>query len=344
MKVAVCDDAEWELTDYGIQIPLKRDRSRAVIDRLREEPTLQSHEASWCVRLTPLAITREDLLQVHAERFVEELLSDYPDPAVWKAYELLDEHGAFKRYDPDQAKYPLSDLVRKSLTATGVTAAATAFALSHGTTYLLCGGCGMHHAMKYGGRGFCLVHDILIAVRKLQAEGRLGRVWIIDVDAHKGDGTAAITRDDPTIQTLSIHMAKGWPLDGPRYDCYGNPYPWLLPSTVDIGVPPDYQHLYLPLLRQGLNQLEEEARHQRPDLAIVVNGSDPYEHDELPSADGLQLSQETLLKRDRLIYDWLQARQVPQLYLMAGGYGDRAHEIYSQFLHWALGREPVTSR
>ena len=76
----------------------------------------------------------------------------------------------------------------------------------------------MHHAQRAYGDGFCIVNDIVIAIRKLQAEGLVRTAWVIDIDAHKGDGTAAITLGDDSIITLSIHMAQGWPLDGKKYD------------------------------------------------------------------------------------------------------------------------------
>ena len=47
-------------------------------------------------------------------------------------------------------------------------------------------------------------------------KGLFRTAWIIDVDAHRGDGTAEIMAEHPEIKTLSIHMASGWPLDSPR--------------------------------------------------------------------------------------------------------------------------------
>jgi acetoin utilization deacetylase AcuC-like enzyme len=108
----------------------------------------------------------------------------------------------------------------------------------------------MHHAQKEHGAGFCMVNDLVIALRRLQSEGRIRTAWVIDVDAHKGDGTAAITAEDDSIATLSIHMARGWPLDQPEYDAAGRFNPSFVPSTIDIPIEPG-RSLYNQQLRMG---------------------------------------------------------------------------------------------
>jgi len=104
----------------------------------------------------------------------------------------------------------------------------------------------------------------------------------------------------------------------------------------------------VPRLAAGLEQLARlplaacpqhgarEARPVLPDLALVVSGSDPYEHDELPSTAPLSLSLGQLLERDRLIYRFLSQRRIPAAYVMSGGYGERSWEVYHQFLRWVL--------
>ena len=75
---------------------------------------------------------------------------------------------------------------------------------------------------------------------------------------------------------------------------------------------------------------------QAGDIALVLAGSDPYEKDALPSTAPIKMSLEQLFERDKLVYRFLEDRQIPGAYLMAGGYGESAWEIYSQFLIWAL--------
>ena len=73
-----------------------------------------------------------------------------------------------------------------------------------------------------------------------------------------------------------------------------------------------------------------------PDLALVVDGADPYEHDELPSTRLLRLSKSQMMERDTLIHSFLQTRGIPAAYLMSGGYGERTWEVYYQFLERIL--------
>ncbi|MCG8403223.1 MAG: histone deacetylase, partial [Firmicutes bacterium] len=191
-------------------------------------------------------------------------------------------------------------------------------------------GGGMHHGQYDFGEGFCPVNDLVIAVRSLQARGRIETAWIIDVDAHKGDGTAALTRNDETIRTLSIHMAQGWPLDQPREMSDGRPNPSYIPSDVDVPVEAGEESTYLPRLEEAMEELER--RYPLPDFLLVVDGADPYERDQLPSATLLQMSRDQLLERDAMLYRWFRDRSIPALFVMAGNYGYHSWEIYSQFL------------
>jgi acetoin utilization deacetylase AcuC-like enzyme len=191
----------------------------------------------------------------------------------------------------------------------------------------------MHHGHREFGHGFCPVNDIVIAAKKLQAEHGVRSIWIIDVDAHKGDGTAALTRDDTSIVTLSVHMARGWPLDGSEILPDGQANPSFVASDIDIPVEQEENSQYLEKLAQGLEML---GQYPRPPLAIVVCGSDPYEEDELSSASALRLSLDHLLDRDQQIYHFLKRLDIPSAWLMAGGYGEHSWKVYTRFLKWAL--------
>jgi acetoin utilization deacetylase AcuC-like enzyme len=191
----------------------------------------------------------------------------------------------------------------------------------------------MHHAHLDQGKGFCLLNDIVIALRKLQHAGEIETAWVIDVDAHKGDGTAALTQTDPSIITLSVHLANGWPLDGPRILADGSANPSFAPSDIDIPVASGEEGSYVQRLEAGLKALDELSS---PDLALVVSGADPFELDELESASGLALSLEQLLDRDLLIARFLQERSIPQACLMSGGYGPQTWRVYAQFLEKIL--------
>jgi acetoin utilization deacetylase AcuC-like enzyme len=128
-------------------------------------------------------------------------------------------------------------------------------------------------------------------------------------------------------------MATGWPLDGPRRLKDGTPNPVFTPSDIDIPIKAGEEGGYVDRLGAGLKEME---RRGRADLAIVVDGADPYEGDELPSTSGLKLTLDQMLIRDQMIYRFLRSRNIPAAFLMAGGYGDNVWQVYARFLTWAL--------
>lgn len=264
--------------------------------------------------------------------------------AVEVAYELREEDGSYNRYVPTEAVRPLTDLIDDERCVASASLAAMEHALTHKFCYYLGGG--WHHAMTFGGRGFCIFNDIVVAIRSLQRVNKIKTVWVIDTDAHKGDGTAEMTLGDHSIATFSIHMGEGWPLDdAPVVEEAGagsdTPIrlckPWHWPSTLDVPVRQHDGKNYPDYLEKGLALFALLAP-KTPDLAIVINGSDPYEHDGLPGSSSLALTKEMLFKRDTYVYEWLAARGVPQAWLMSGGYGTRVWEIHAQFLEWVLPR------
>ncbi len=320
---------------YGIQIPIHDSRAARTFERLKTDPRLAPASA-WHRNSIDTQVTRDDVARVHAPKYVQDLFTDRKrlTDIIMATYELIDADGKYHRYDPDGATKPLTDLFQRTLRYAAATAECATLALEHGFCYAFSGG--MHHAHPAHGSGFCLINDIVIAARKLQAERDLKRVWVIDTDAHKGDGTAAATAGDDTIVTLSIHMARGWPLDAPPTFADGSDNPAHIPSDIDIPIAAGEEPVYLARLQQGLTQLEAGGS---ADLAIVVSGADPYENDALPSASALNLSLGQLMERDQMVYAFLKQRAIPTVYLMAGGYGEDVWKVFAQFLTWVLPQE-----
>ena len=319
------------LREFGIEIPVHDSRAIKTFNKLKDHPRLGPHIKDWHIDLINETITKDDLLRVHSRRFVESLFSNELEREIIRTYELIDDSGRYHRYDPSKASLPLTELFDRILWKIAATVQCCKVALNRGFCFSFGGG--NHHAQFEHGAGFCLLNDIVIAIRKLQAEDGIRTAWVIDLDAHKGDGTAALTREDDSIKTLSIHMAHGWPLDGEPYDSDGNLNPSFAASDIDIAIEADQDHSYVSRLKQGLQSL---GKHTLPDLAIVVSGVDPYEKDELPSADELKLSLVQMKERDLLVYNFLKERHVSRAYLMAGGYGKKSWEVYAQFLEWVL--------
>src|SRR5207245_3344568 len=126
---------------------------------------------------------------VHDHDYVEAFLSGTLPPAAMR-----------------KIGFPWSEgLVKRTLASVGGTLSATSEALKTGWGGTLAGG--THHAFAAEGAGFCVFNDIAVAARWVHRERCLqrGRVAVIDLDVHQGDGTADIFRGDASVMTLSVH-------------------------------------------------------------------------------------------------------------------------------------------
>jgi acetoin utilization deacetylase AcuC-like enzyme len=324
------------LAEFGIEIPVLDTRATRTLDELQAHPTIGRRVTRNLITSRGEALRREDLLRAHDPAYIERLANGDRIGALYEAYELLDEQGNYQRYSPAHAHYPLEELYEVMLTRASGTLHCMREALGAGFCFYFGGG--FHHAHYDFGHGFCPINDVVIAARKMQAEGEIRSVWVIDSDAHKGDGTAAITRDDPSIRTLSIHMAKGWPLSRFPLTRGGRLHPSFIPSDIDIPISAGREAEYTDLLQEGLMQLDE---YPRPDIAVVLFGADPYERDLLDSAKLLRLTMGQLQMRDSAIRSFLAERKIPSAYLMAGGYGPHSWEVNYRFLEEQLLLETV---
>jgi acetoin utilization deacetylase AcuC-like enzyme len=353
-------DTNINFGDYGIMLPIANTRQERILESLKlDESSITSFEAARSIAgITADSITREDIERVHSACCTRTLFESEKslENALLSCYELIDEDGRYNRYEPNRAVKPLTDLFKAALLQLYGSYAACRLALrgenrlfnAKNFCYYLGGG--SHHARCNEGSGFCLVNDSIVAARKLQTEKSVSLIWIIDVDAHKGDGSAELVNslrrrqelsynEGRDILTLSVHMAAGWPLDEPhlRRSLKENAlsYAPFAPSDLDIPIAEGEEPLYIPLLSEGLIKLERLSP-RNADLAIVIDGADPYVKDELHSASLLRLSLEQMLERDRLIFDFLQERNIPSAWFMAGGYGGAAWEPTANFLKTLL--------
>ncbi|HXR09524.1 MAG TPA: histone deacetylase, partial [Candidatus Acidoferrales bacterium] len=172
-------------------------------------------------------------------------------------------------------------------------------------------GGGFHHACPDHGEGFCVIHDVAIAIRRLQFDGAIERALVVDTDVHQGNGTAAIFGGDATVFTLSIHQEHNYP----------HPKP---PSTVDINLADGTgDDDYLAILEKHLHQAFHDFA---PHLLFYVAGADPYREDQL---GGLALTMEGLARRDALVFDYARRNAAPVAIALAGGYARRVSDTVS---------------
>jgi acetoin utilization deacetylase AcuC-like enzyme len=198
------------------------------------------------------------------------------------------------------------ELVIRARYSVGGTIAACRAALAEGLAVNLAGG--THHASRDRGQGYCLFNDSAIAVRAMQAEGRVERAVVLDCDVHQGNGTAAIVRDDPTIFTFSIHNENNFPLHKE-------------PSDLDIGLEDGTgDEEYLAALEGGV---QEALARAGAELAIYLAGADPHEGDLLGR---LALTKEGLARRDRMVLEMCRQAGLPVAVVLAGGYGRRVED------------------
>lgn len=193
-----------------------------------------------------------------------------------------------------------AEMVERSRRSSGATIEACRAALSDGCSVNLAGG--THHAFRDHGEGYCVFNDAVVAARQLQADGRVKRVVVIDLDVHQGNGTAAVCRGDDTIFTLSVHGAKNYPLRKEHSDLDVE----LADRTGD--------QAYLDALAPALSRSIAESR---ADLAIYLAGADPFENDRLGR---LALTKGGLDERDRMVFEHCRAAGIPLALTMAGGY------------------------
>jgi acetoin utilization deacetylase AcuC-like enzyme len=237
--------------------------------------------------LEPDSAVVEDVLRVHTQEWVRKLQTDSLTSSERMKLEI-----------------PVSEATVKAFwLAAGGSILAGRRALQDGFAANLSGG--FHHAYPGHGEGFCMIHDVAVAIRSLQAARAIRTAMVVDADVHHGNGTAAIFANDATVFTFSIHQENNYPVPKP-------------PSDEDIGLADGTRDAeYLEALDQGLTR---SARSMTADLIFYVAGADPYREDQL---GGLALTMGGLQKRDRLVLEHARRRGIPVASTMAGGYARR---------------------
>ena len=240
--------------------------------------------------LAPQAASEEDVLLVHSQDYVRKLKT-----------------GTLSREEILRLEVPYSkELVRAAWLAAGGSILAGKRALEDAWAANIGGG--FHHACADHGEGFCVLHDVAIAVRRLQFDGAIERAMVVDTDVHQGNGTAAIFGGDGDVFTLSIHQERNYPYPKP-------------PSTIDINLPDGAGDAdYLAILEKHLHRAFHDFS---PQILFYVAGADPYREDQL---GGLALTIEGLARRDALVFDYAKRNGVPAAMMLAGGYARRVED------------------
>jgi acetoin utilization deacetylase AcuC-like enzyme len=280
---------------------------------------IESETADPSDFLTPQPASDQDILLVHTPQYVKKLKT-----------------GTLSAIEELQMEVPYSpDLVNAFWLAAGGSILASEHALKDGVAVNIGGG--FHHAFPDHGEGFCMIHDVAVAIRRMQRDNKIRTAMTVDCDVHQGNGTAAIfagtrTASEPMpstgppvlgqkplmrgthageVFTISLHQENNYP-------------PYKPPSSIDVDLPDgitddDYLAWLDNALSSGLRQFQ-------PDLICYVAGADPYREDQL---GGLALTMEGLKKRDELVFRVAKQKQIPVMVTYAGGYAQRVEDTVS---------------
>ena len=284
--------------------------------------------------VTPHPASDQDILLVHTPQYVQKLKT-----------------GTLSAHEELAMEIPYSpELVRAFWLAAGGSILAADYALNDGVAFNVGGG--FHHAFPDHGEGFCMIHDVAVAIRRMQRDDKITRAMTVDCDVHQGNGTAAIfagmripgnplPSTAPTangaapaklrnahageVFTISLHQENNYPA-------------WKPPSSIDVDLPDeigddDYLAWLDNALSSGLRQFE-------PELICYIAGADPYKEDQL---GGLSLTIDGLKKRDELVFRVARAREIPVMVTYAGGYARRVEDTVTIHSNTVVAAKEVFS-
>ena len=306
---------------------------------------LQTGVAEASDFVAPQPATDGDILLVHTPPYVQKLKT-----------------GTLSAHEELQLEIPFSpELVRAFWMAAGGSILAADYALRDRVAFNIGGG--FHHAFPDHGEGFCMIHDVAVAIRRMQRDDKIRNAMTVDCDVHHGNGTAAIfagvrvpasplpSTGPPLLGqatqaklrnahagevfTISLHQEHNYPVAKP-------------PSSIDVDLPDEIgDEEYLGWLDHALSS---GLRQFEPDLLCYIAGADPYHEDQL---GGLALTIEGLKRRDELVFRVAHARDIPVMVTFAGGYALRVEDtvtihsntvIAAKEVFSAIEKQPVRKR
>ena len=233
----------------------------------------------------------EDILEVH-------------DKEYWEKLSQLN----LTRSEERKTGFPLSErLVMRERIINQGTIDCALFALKYGISMNIAGG--THHAFTDHGEGFCLLNDIAMASQYLLNQEKVGKILVVDLDVHQGNGTAQIFREEPRVFTFSMHGAKNYPMHKEK-------------SDLDIPLPDQTNDKeYLTILKRELPKLLDDFE---PEFVFFQSGVDVLATDKLGK---LGMSINGCKERDRFVLETCKKNDLPIVASMGGGYSKRIADI-----------------
>ena len=231
----------------------------------------------------PYPCSDETLQRAHSEKYIQDVKN-----------KTLDQNTIKK------IGFPLVDsVIQRSLVATGGTVLATKLAIKNGVACNTAGG--SHHANYDGGAGYCVFNDVAVAAQYLLDRGLAGRILIVDLDVHQGNGNADIFKENKNVFTFSMHSKSNYPAKKSI-------------SDLDVELEDNMEDAqYIKVLEFYLNQLNEENF----DFVFYIAGVDVHFNDRLGK---LKISDEGIKSRDELVIENFFSKRIPFCGVLGGGY------------------------
>ena len=251
----------------------------------------------------PYPCSEETLKRAHSENYIKNIIN-----------KTLNENEIKK------IGFPLVDsVVNRSLIATGGTVLASKLAIKNGVACNTAGG--SHHANYNGGAGYCVFNDVAVASQYLLDRGLAGKILILDLDVHQGNGNSDIFRDNKNVFTFSMHSKSNYPAKKSISDC-------------DVELESNMEDKeYLKILKFYLNQLNQESF----DFVFYIAGVDIHFNDRLGK---LKISDDGIKERDEVVTNNFFSKGIPLCGVLGGGYNkdpNKLVELHS-FLHQSCAK------
>ena len=251
----------------------------------------------------PYPCSEETLKRAHSEKYIKDIKD-----------KTLDQNSIKK------IGFPLVDsVVQRSLIATGGTVLASKLAINYGLACNTAGG--SHHANFEGGAGYCVFNDVAVAAQYLLDRGLAGKILIVDLDVHQGNGNADIFKDNRNVFTFSMHSKTNYPAKKSI-------------SDLDIELDDNMEDAqYIKILKFYLDQLNQENF----DYVFYIAGVDIHFNDRLGK---LNISDEGIKKRDEIVTENFFSKGIPLCGVLGGGYNkdfEKLVELHS-ILHQSCAK------
>jgi len=189
------------LHDTGWNHPEHQGRLRALASTVgRDMLTLHGH----VMQFEPEGCAEEDLRRVHTAAHVEQ---------VCRAAHLAEQRNAIVSVDTDTKVSGASWEAALGSAGAAIAAARDVVEGRIANAFVATRPPG-HHATPARPMGFCLVNNVAVAARWLQAMGHAEHVLVVDWDVHHGNGTQDVFYEDPSVFFLSLHQAPHYPGTG----------------------------------------------------------------------------------------------------------------------------------